>query len=47
MRPVRIGMCKYESLLDGTLDMADLALMNEYLDIEHENQARHHAATEQ
>lgn len=45
MRPVRAGMCKYESLKDCTLDLADLALMNEYLDIEAENTARQHAAS--
>ena len=30
-------MCKYESLKDGTLDLADLALMNEALDVVEEN----------
>jgi len=32
-------MCKYESLKDGTLDMADIALMNDALAV--------HAANEQ
>lgn len=46
MRPVGEGMCRYESLLDGTLDLADIARMNEYLDIQHENEARYHEALE-
>jgi len=33
-------MCKYESMIDGTLDLADVAALNEYLDIEAENQMR-------
>lgn len=33
-------MCKYESLKDGTLDLEDVALMNEALDVQAENQAR-------
>ncbi|WP_202906388.1 DUF6889 family protein [Morganella psychrotolerans] len=39
MRPVGKGMCRYESLLDGTLALADIALMNDYLDVEAENEA--------
>ena len=31
-------MCRYESLKDGTLDLADIALMNEALDVILENQ---------
>jgi len=30
-------MCNYESLKDGTLTLADIALMNESLDVEAEN----------
>lgn len=26
-------MCRYESLKDGTIDLADIALMNEALDV--------------
>ncbi|MEL5505021.1 hypothetical protein PTR92_20665 [Serratia ureilytica] len=37
MRPVHAGMCSYESLKDGTLSLADIALMNESLDVEAEN----------
>lgn len=33
-------MCKYESLLDGTLDLADIALMNDCLLVRAENKAR-------
>lgn len=37
MRPVLRGMCRYESLLDGTLGLHDIALMNEALDVIDEN----------
>ncbi|MBV8159138.1 MAG: hypothetical protein JO278_15870 [Dyella sp.] len=37
MRPVVKGMCLYESLKDGTIDLADIALMNEALDVLAEN----------
>lgn len=40
LRPVARGMCRFESLLDGTLDLAHLAAMNDYLTVEGENQAR-------
>lgn len=39
-------MCKYESLLDGTLDLADIALMNDCLLVRAENKARLRAAME-
>lgn len=38
MRPVIKGMCRYESLKDGTLDLADIALMNDALDVQADNQ---------
>lgn len=38
MRPVIKGMCRYESLKDGTLDLADIALMNDALDVQSDNQ---------
>lgn len=38
MRPVIRGMCKFESLKDGTLDLADIALMNDALDVHADNQ---------
>jgi hypothetical protein len=34
------GLCRYESLKDGTLNLADIALMNEGLDVRSENQRR-------
>lgn len=33
LRPVVKNMCHYESLKDGTLDLADIALMNDALDV--------------
>jgi hypothetical protein len=44
MRPVDAGFCKYESLLDGSLTLEDIARMNEYLDVREENEARLRAA---
>jgi len=44
MRPVLRGMCKYESLIDGTVDLCDVALMNEALDVADTNAARAHEA---
>lgn len=40
MRPVIANMCKYESLKDCTIDLADIALMNDALDVQYENEAR-------
>jgi hypothetical protein len=40
MRPVKQGMCRYESLLDGTVDLADIAEMNDCLDVDTENEFR-------
>jgi hypothetical protein len=34
LRPVARGMCRYESLKDGTLTLEDVFLMNTYLDNE-------------
>jgi len=31
-------MCRFESLKDGTLDLADIALMNDALDVVAENE---------
>jgi hypothetical protein len=39
-RPVVAGMCRYESLIDGTLDLADVLRMNTVLDIVEENKRR-------
>jgi hypothetical protein len=38
-------MCKYESLIDGTLTLEDIARMNDYLDMRDENEARVRAAS--
>lgn len=40
MRPVLRGLCRYESLKNGELDLADIARMNDTLDVEDENRAR-------
>jgi hypothetical protein len=44
MRPVLEGLCKYESLTDGTLDLADVARMNDALDVRSENERRYRKA---
>lgn len=46
MRPVIKGLCKYESLKDCTLDLADIATMNEALDVQAENERRYQKANE-
>ncbi len=38
MRPVIKGMCKFESLKNGVLDLADIALMNDALDVVADNE---------
>jgi len=40
MRPVLEGLCNYESLINGVLDLCDIARMNEALDVREENRAR-------
>jgi hypothetical protein len=40
MRPVLRGLCKYESLKDGVLDLVDFARMNDAIDVQDENDAR-------
>ena len=40
MRPAIEKMCRYESLKDGTLDLFDLAEMNDALDVKEENTRR-------
>lgn len=39
-RPVLRGLIKAESLIDGTVDLAFIALLNEALDVEQENTMR-------
>lgn len=46
MRPVLRGMCKFESLLDGTLDLNAIADLNEAIDVEEENTRRVRRAQE-
>ena len=46
MRPVLEGLCKYESLSDGTLTIGDIARMNDALNVRAENQARLQEAAE-
>lgn len=45
MRPVLRGLCKYESLLDGTLDLCDIADMNDAITAENENAWRANEAS--
>ena len=40
LRPVLRGLCRYESLKDGSLNLADFAKMNEAIAVELENQRR-------
>jgi hypothetical protein len=40
MRPVLRGLCKLESLFDGTLDLEQIALANDALDVMDENDRR-------
>lgn len=40
MAPVLNGLCKYESLLDGTLDLGDIVRMNDATIVKSENQRR-------
>jgi len=42
LRPVLEGLCKYESLKDGSLGLHDVALMNDALDVKYENERRYH-----
>lgn len=46
LRPVLEGMCQYESLMNGTLDLADVARMNEALDVRQENERLYRKANE-
>lgn len=40
-RPVIRGLLKAESLADGTVDLAFVAMLNEALDVQDENQYRY------
>ena len=39
-------MCRYESLKDGTLDLADIALMNDLLAVRADNERLMREATD-
>lgn len=40
------GLCRYEGLKDGTLSLEDVALMNDALTVQEENERRFMAAKE-
>lgn len=40
MRPVDAGYISYSALKDGSVDLADIARMNDWLDIKADNNAR-------
>lgn len=40
------GLCRYESTIDGTLSLADIALLNDAIDIRDENAYRAQKAAE-
>lgn len=44
LRPAVRGMCRFESLKNGDVDLADVALMNDALDVAAENERRYLAA---
>lgn len=44
LQPVMRGMCRYESLKDGSVDLCDIAIMNEAIAVHEENSRRIHAA---
>lgn len=44
LRPVFAHLCRYESLIDGTMSLEDVVLLNEALDVQAENEARLKAA---
>lgn len=44
MRPVVRGLCRYESLIDGTLMLEDVGRMNDALDVVDENEQRYREA---
>lgn len=46
LRPVLEGLCKYESLKDCSVDLLDIAIMNEALDVRAENERLYRRANE-
>lgn len=47
LRPVLEGLCQYESLKNCTLDLEDLAKLNDALDVKYENENRYRKANEE
>lgn len=47
MRPVLESCCKYESLIDCSLTLEDLARLNGALDVKYENEYRYRKAHEE
>ncbi|MEI9625793.1 DUF6889 family protein [Phytobacter diazotrophicus] len=39
-RPVEAGFIRYTALLDGSVDLADIARMNDWIDIKADNDVR-------
>lgn len=46
LRPVTEGMCLYESLKNGIIDLEDIARMHASLDVKTENERRYRKAQE-
>lgn len=46
-RPVVEGMLRAESLVDGSVDLAYVMLLNEAIDVRWENERRHRVALKQ
>jgi len=46
MAPVMNGMCRMESLIDGTLDLEHVAWANDAIAVREENKARQQQAAE-
>ena len=42
IRPVLAGMCSYESLINGSIHIEDIARMNDALDVKDENERLMH-----
>ncbi|AST68951.1 DUF6889 family protein [Kosakonia cowanii] len=40
MRPVDAGYISFVALKDGSVDLADIAIMNDWLDLKADNNAR-------
>lgn len=40
LRPVLCQCCSYESLINGTMDLGDVAILNNALDVKNENEIR-------